>query len=289
MLTDEWWVRTVIQWAATQRSEGREVTGYGIYTKWFARITPAKPALSAAHRFVAVDVPRYQSGWQKRSVDGHQVFVQGDRVVPHRPGQCEAVTISGQFYTPRSYALNVGGSFVSNTGFFHMFSSTPREWPQTREIVKIYMNAEASIHMEVADWARQVLDGQAIPFELKADVDAKRCGRIDSTVFYFDSQSFEPASELLVSQWAGHSHIGMEAPPFTLKLGPGIAAAPEPPDSSYGVMLCDELAMTISRVGADLDEAERVWWTTHTAGRPNDWPAGVTMGAIKYDTRNSCP
>ena len=270
------WLQAVVGYLTSQRRMDPEVAARHIYTQWFAQMEPAPSAEAHLTRFAAQDIPHYQPGWQIRTVNSASVLVQRDRVVPVQSGQCQAVSDPHDHFSPSLVAISLGGSFVSTEGFFHMFGTTPREWPNSTCAVKIYINARADVQTEIAEWSRYVLDREAIPFEYKADIDTHRCGRTDSAVLYLGAYVVAPAARLLVSEFSAHDSIRERTPPFTLRIAPGIALAPEPRVISYGAKLCEGIVSSVLNVvkaGAGIDAIKFAQLATYCNDSLADWPA----------------
>ncbi len=114
--------------------------------------------------------------------------------------------------------------------------------PRTRYYV--HLDAAGAAPMVAAVTA--ALNRAAIPFSLKCFRDPHDYYRRDGMVAYVDSRHSAAADALLLACTRQPGALVRDPPPpWTRRLGPGLASAPDPPGESYGRRCCGLLARAL--------------------------------------------
>jgi HopA1 effector protein family len=193
-------------------------------------------ALSAAN----AGVGRVDAGWRPIDHDGDRVVVEkDDRRFSVRE---EHVVLDGE----RAELRLPNEDQSTSADYYYVYGDALPVAEPLRPRTRFYVNLEAAGAPHLLGALTQQLNAERIAFSLKCFRDPHDYYRRDGMVIYADANaSARVAAILTACGREPQSRVRDATPPFTERIAPGIASAPEPEAESYGERCCRLLAQTL--------------------------------------------
>lgn len=229
-----------------------------LYTYWFSKAGQApgviheqfeSPSLLARLRAAHAASGCYEAGWIVIATNGRGL------ITVERFGERLRLVVPDYVLDARQRRPVQPGDWVSVT--------TRRDYPDYENgwwmcharvgaapvapMVRIYWNCPATAITTLVTRLTNVLEQAGVPYTFKCPLVTSLFGRIDGVVCYLAPSAYEILKpQLRAIHKALSPLLNDEVPPFTLRLGRGVAVAEDPANGqSFGQSRCDAVAASL--------------------------------------------
>lgn len=203
----------------------------------------ADPSLARALSEANTGQGTWERGWTLERRDGDRVVLNGPRLRISAPlSRCRGdVSRPGN---PVSLRVEKDQPLLS-PGFHAVVGDATN----AGDGLRVYWNVAPSGAPDLMRALTTRLNDARVPFRLKIANHPARFGRCDVAVLYLDADAYQDQRATLMEMATGlGARLRTPTPALTLRLGPGLAAAEDPPGGeSFGVHRCGLLAEGIVR------------------------------------------